>query len=1429
MSRTPVPIALSEAEFRFLPIALTMSTKLSPEANKGRAGNCFLKRTVTALLTRIGLPILAAVLVAGLSAQAQSLAFGAQAVGQASAAQTVTVHATATGAVARVKVLTLGAPNLDFADVPASSSSNCATASFSASGGSCTESVTFTPVYPGSRLGAVVLFDAAGDVLGTAYLSGTGTGGLGVLTPGNTIAVAGVYKSNTSRKNEIPATQANLDQPAAIAFDGAGNMYIAESAANDIRMISPPAAGAVVGTIHLFAGTGDATYTGDGGPAKFATLSNPSGVAVDGAGNVYIADTNNNAIRKVTAVNGTVTSDSIITTVAGPGTEGTLGDGGPATAAYLNAPQGVTVDAQGNLFIADTSNQLIRRVDAVTGIITTAAGNGLQSGKGDSYGTYSGDGKPAIDAGLSRPYSVAFDASGDMYIPDSGNHRIRKVTAVNGAITSASIIGTVAGTGFGGSSGDGGKATAALLNTPSGVAVDPAGNLYIADTANNRIRKLNFSSGDIATLVENFNSKDGGTYYLNASYTPEPLLIYAPEGIALDGTGDLYFADYYFMLVQKIESNTAFLSFLSTPVQAGDTSSPQAQTVENDGNAALTLSAFTPDANTAIDPGTTTCVLNGTLAAGADCNVGVIFAPAVTLVFPAGVTSEQVDANVDVYGNTVGYLSDTVNFPLDIVAIGEATAVDSTQVTLAGSPSPSNFGQKVTFTASVTAGAGAGTPTGTVAFANGAASLGAPVPLTNGVAMLNTATLPVGANSITATYTPAASSVFLPSLSNTWVQYVDEQTATGLTSSGTPSVLGASVTFTATVKISGGGGVPLDGNVTFYDGATALTSIAINGSGVAVYPTSALAEGSHAITAAYGGDAAKYILGSTSPGVSQDVQATSGTVVVSSSPSSTYGVSVTFTATVTTKGTIAPTGAVNFLDGGQQIGSINLVGNTGQATVATSSLAVGQHTITAVYVGDVNNSGSTSAPITQTVNQAQTVTTVAAVPSPGIAGAPVAITATVKVQVGSAAITGTVTFTNGATTLGTAQLGGQGTATISPTLAPGNYSIVATYGGNANGAGSASAALPLTVQIATTKTVVSATPSPALVEATVTFTATVTGNGGTPTGAVSFLSDGVSIGSAPLKAGTATFTYSALAAGTHAITASYAGDANDAASASAAFSETVGTISTVTDLGASTTTGVTPQVILVATVLGASGPTPTGTVTFYNGATEVGASALDSSGVATLVPSLPTGTYTIVAKYGGDALHSPSTSSAVSISSVPVGFNLAVTPSTVTVATTQSATVSVALTSTDGFTDKIGLGCASLPAGVTCHFSTPAIVLPADGAVKAQLTIDTNNPLGGGSTAMNSPTAGRGIYAAGLFLPLGLLFGGIFWRFRKRYALAMTTGLVLLLSAAAMLVTGCSGISQGSAAPGTYVIQVTGIGAASNITHYENVTLTITK
>ncbi len=269
------------------------------------------------------------------------------------------------------------------------------------------------------------------------------------------------------------ATAAQLNTPSSVAADSSGNLYIADDYNSRIRKIT------VSGIISTVAGNGDWGFSGDGEQSTAAQLNVPEGVAVDSTGNVYIADTGNNRIRKVTpGVSTPFGSTSLITTVAGNGTNGFGGDGGPATAAQLSAPNWVAVDSARNLYIADSHNYRIRKVTPA-GVISTVAGNGTKG--------FSGDGGPATSAQLGQPEGMAVDSAGNLYFADSSNNRIRKVTP-------AGVISTVAGNGAAGFSGDGGLALTAQLNGPTGVAVDSAGNLYIADSDNNRIRKVSFQA-----------------------------------------------------------------------------------------------------------------------------------------------------------------------------------------------------------------------------------------------------------------------------------------------------------------------------------------------------------------------------------------------------------------------------------------------------------------------------------------------------------------------------------------------------------------------------------------------------------------------------------------------------------------------------------------------------------------------------------------------------------------------------------------------------------------------------------------------------------------------------------------------------------------------------------------------------------------------
>ena len=315
----------------------------------------------------------------------------------------------------------------------------------------------------------------------------------------------------------VAAGNATLGYPAGVAFDAAGNMYIADNGNSRIRKVDTN------GIITTIAGTNSSGYSGDGGAAIKASLNSPNAVALDANGNVYIADASNGRIRKV-ATNG------IITTFAGTNSTGYSGDGGAAINASLNAPEDVAVDSLGNLYIADHFNVRIRKVDT-NGIITTFAGT-------NSAG-YSGDGGAAVSAKLSQPSGVALDASGDLYIADTGNSRIRKV-GTNGIIT------TVAGTNISGYAGDGGAAVNAELAAPVRVVMDASGDLYIADKGTNRIRKVD--TNGIITTVAGTNSAgysgDGGAA-LNAKLN-------GPWGMAFDAMGNLYIADNINSRIRKV-------------------------------------------------------------------------------------------------------------------------------------------------------------------------------------------------------------------------------------------------------------------------------------------------------------------------------------------------------------------------------------------------------------------------------------------------------------------------------------------------------------------------------------------------------------------------------------------------------------------------------------------------------------------------------------------------------------------------------------------------------------------------------------------------------------------------------------------------------------------------------------------------------------
>ena len=312
-----------------------------------------------------------------------------------------------------------------------------------------------------------------------------------------------------------PAREARLDEPSGVAVDAAGNIYIADNDNNRIRRVGTS------GKITTVAGTGAAGFSGDSGPAAEAELNNPYGVWVSPAGEIYIADQRNHRVRKVSR-------DGQIETIAGNGTAGYSGDGGRATEASLSFPDDVVLNSRGELFIADAGNDVVRRI-GVDGTIDTFAGSGRHAYNGES--DLSGDGGPAALAQLDTPAALAIDSEDNLYIADLRNHAIRKVSA-------AGVITTIAGTGRPGFNGDRKDATRAMLDEPGGVAVARDGSLLIAEGGNLRVRRLG-KDGSITTIAGN------GTEGFSGDRGDARLAQFSTlDFVAVDGAGRILVADY---------------------------------------------------------------------------------------------------------------------------------------------------------------------------------------------------------------------------------------------------------------------------------------------------------------------------------------------------------------------------------------------------------------------------------------------------------------------------------------------------------------------------------------------------------------------------------------------------------------------------------------------------------------------------------------------------------------------------------------------------------------------------------------------------------------------------------------------------------------------------------------------------------------------
>src|SRR5580658_1461238 len=638
---------------------------------------------------------------------------------------------------------------------------------------------------------------------------------------------------------------------------------------------------------------------------------------------------------------------------------------------------------------------------------------------------------------------------------------------------------------------------------------------------------------------------------------------------------------------------------------------------------------------------------------------------------------------------TAAYQGDSFNAPSTSPVLDQVVLANTT-TTLTSNMAQALYTGQIIFTATVTSSLG--TPTGTVNFYDGSTLLGPGSLNTSGIATYTTSNLALGTHSITATYVGDAANGI--STSSPLTQTVREPDTVALTSSANPAQPSASVTFTVVVTPTGPG-LPT-GTVTFYNGSTSLGTGTLSGNpATTTLSTSTLALGSHSITASYAGDSQN--VATTSNIVIEIINQTTTVTLASNSNPSLYSNAVTLTATVTPSGSTAPTGVVTFSDNATAIGTGTLNGS-GVATYNTSSLAPGQHSITVNYPGDSDNGGASSTVLTQTV-QENTATTVTVNTNPSIAGNSIEFTATVTASASGATTitpTGTVTFEDGATAFGMGTVNGSGVATLNTAALPaGTQSVTAVYGGDTINLTSQSAVLTQVVDQNTTMTVASST-NPSGVGNAVIFTATIPQSGASePGGTVTFLNGATVLGTAPLSNGSAAFTYSGLGLGVHTIQATYAGDGNYAA-ASATVSQTVKNAITITI----TTNPANPvagsPVTFTATVTSNPAGTPTGTVTFNDGATVLETAALPASGVLSFTTSsLPAGPQSFTATYSGDANNVTATSAPVVVLITGTG----------TTSTTLSASATdVAAGSAVLFTANVTSAVAGTPTGTVSFF-----------------------------------------------------------------------------------------------------------------------------
>jgi parallel beta-helix repeat protein len=788
------------------------------------------------------------------------------------------------------------------------------------------------------------------------------------------------------------------------------------------------------------------------------------------------------------------------------------------------------------------------------------------------------------------------------------------------------------------------------------------------------------------------------------------------------------------------------------------------------------------------------------------------------------------------------------NYPIiDLGAYEFSGQVHANPTLLTLVPSAYVINAGVGFTLSSQLVSASGTPTGTVTFFEDGNQIGSTVIDGSGNAVLSSLGLTPGLHSFVATYpgqgafSPATSVVSFV-IVNKYVPVIT------LTSSPNPSLINQPVTFTITATSPDN---VILSPITLTEGSTTLATLTPNSSGTATYTTSSLTLGTHLLQASYAGDATHAQAGASLSQTVVNGYPTPSTLTSSQNPAS-IGQPITFTDTITFNGSASASasGTVTFYDNNGVIllGSQAVTAqpnSTATATFSTSALAIGTHNISAVLTS--GNAYSSAATLNQVILGLPTTTMLAATPLSGYALQPTTLSATVT-GAGATIPTGTVTFYDGASALGSAALDNAGHAALTTsTLTGGTHLLHAVYNGDSTFASSTSPNISVTLQLIPTSTALSITPNPSVGLQVVTATVQVAPITSPQYSSLLCLcsvtltiaglpSNVAPTYTLPVHNGTVTFNFGlGFSAGTYTLSAAFSGSTSFAASTSSTVQQIVVPAPTAITLTASPNPVVQHQSVNLTAVLAAplSAAISSGVITFLDGTVPIGSASFGATGpipvsqasntatVTVSTSNLGAGTHTITASYAGNTSFLPAVSAPLILTVTPQDYTLTTPNPAISIKTEHHLAIQVNLASIGGFADNIALACTDLPAHASCTFNKNSVQLLPNGTATTNVTIDTDDVLG--YARNEAPRAANFITYALLPASLLTLFAA-----RRRRSLLRLLLMLIAISGLALVVNGCSGLYPKSTAPGTYTINLSGVGANTRLTHAQTITLTVT-